>query len=165
MKPAASPNAAPAPRLRAVCYEDFDELLADAEAMARVEVRTLGRWSQGQIYDHIARALHYSIDDSGPAWPALAQLFASRLLRDRFLTRTTPAGRTTLPSLVPSQMSVADGLASLTRAVERVRRTPSRAVHFALGRISAAEWDQFSLRHAELHMNHIVPQQETAGTS
>ena len=54
MGPAASPNAVSASGLRAVRYENADELLTDAEATARVKVTTLRRWSRGYIDDHIA---------------------------------------------------------------------------------------------------------------
>ena len=59
MGPAASPNAVSASGLRAVRYENADELLTDAEATARVKVTTLRRWSRGHIDDHIAQASHH----------------------------------------------------------------------------------------------------------
>jgi len=42
---------------RTVRHESLGELLADAHRSRRAEVRTLGNWSQRQIYEHIARSL------------------------------------------------------------------------------------------------------------
>ncbi len=41
---------------RVVRYESFDEILADAERLAVVPTRTLGNWSIGQIFSHLAKS-------------------------------------------------------------------------------------------------------------
>ncbi len=48
---------------RAVRYESLSEFLQDAERLANCEVRTVGNWSQGQIYEHLARALDISMTE------------------------------------------------------------------------------------------------------
>ena len=47
---------------RKVRYQAISEFLAEAERLASRKVRTIGNWSQGQIYEHLARSLDISID-------------------------------------------------------------------------------------------------------
>ena len=47
---------------RELRYDNYDELLADAERLAGKEVRTLGNWSYGQILRHLARSIDAMID-------------------------------------------------------------------------------------------------------
>ena len=53
---------------RKVRYESLDELLADAQRFSGDNVRKLGNWSQGQIYEHIARSLDSSIGPTRAPW-------------------------------------------------------------------------------------------------
>ncbi len=48
---------------RAVRYEPFDEILANAEHLAARPTQTLGNWSVGQIFCHLAKSADVLIDD------------------------------------------------------------------------------------------------------
>lgn len=144
---------------RNVRYASFDELLADARRLAEAEPRALGNWSQGQIYDHLARAINASIDGAGFSIAAPLRWIASRFLKRRFLERGLPAGFKAPPraqKYMPGETSTADGLAALEAAIERLQQETTRTPHPAFGELTRGEWDQLHLRHAELHMSFLV---------
>jgi len=143
---------------RDVHYTSYDELLADAEQLARHPIQTLGNWTQAQNYKHIAMSLDTSIDGSPFMLPAPARWLMSLLMKKKFLTRSIPPGFKTSKEMVASEdTSLEDSLVDLRRAIERQKNESERAIHPGFGRISRDEWDQFNLRHAEEHMSFIVP--------
>jgi hypothetical protein len=151
---------------REVRYESFQHLLTDAESLAQCEVLTLGNWTLGQIFLHLALSMHASIDGiaAQASWPKrfMARTFYARL----FLGGPMPAGFNLPPEvalqLSPKSVSVEKGLSSLRRAVERIQFEIDRAPHSLLGELSLDEWDKFHLRHAELHMSFALPVHEPA---
>lgn len=140
---------------RSVRYETLAEFLDDAERLANRPVRTLGNWSQGQIYEHLARSLDVSIDGT-KLFPAPMRLVLNLFFKKSFLNKGIPAGFKAPGNFVPEATSVEDGLASLRRAVARQNGVEERAPHPGFGKFSRREWDQFNLRHAEMHMSFIV---------
>jgi len=143
---------------RSVRYSSLDELLSDARKLAACEVQTLGNWSQGQIYEHLARALDSSIDGVDFSVPAPARWLMSLLMKKKFLYKEIPAGFKVTGKQLPEETSVADGLHSLEQAVERQEGESSRIMHPGFGSLTNQEWDAFNLRHAEMHMSFLVPQ-------
>ena len=149
---------------RTVSYQSFDDLLEDAEAMAHGVVQTLGNWSLGQIFQHLASALESSIDGFSFKAPLHVRLVAP-FLKKRFLKKPVPAGFQ-LPAagqaqLVPAAtVSTAEGLDALRLAVSRTESESKRAIHPVFGRLSKQESDQLQLRHAEMHMSFVVPADE-----
>lgn len=142
---------------RAVRYESFQELLADAEILAQSEVLTLGNWSLGQIFGHLARTMHASIDGLDGKATFWSRLSARFVHGRRLLSGPMPAGMR-LPSaaaeqLLPEDVSAEEGLMALREAIERVTFETERATHPLLGEMSLDQWDSYHLRHAELHMS------------
>jgi hypothetical protein len=146
---------------RAVRFRSFDELLAEAESLAAGPTESLGNWSLGQALKHLALSMDLSIDggDFDVHW--LIRGFIRTFLRRRLIhVRMSPGVRLPPPmaeQLVPGETSVEEGLSELQRAVERLRRDSRRRPHPLLGKMSLAEWEQFHLRHAELHLSYILP--------
>lgn len=144
---------------RDVHYSNYDELLADAQRLTEQPVQTLGNWTQAQNYKHIAKSLNTSIDGSGFVLPAPARWIMSLLMKKKLLTKTIPAGFKTSKDMVASEASdLGEAMAELRAAVERQTTVSDRAMHPGFGNISREEWDQFNLRHAEMHMSFIVPE-------
>jgi len=141
---------------RTVRYESFAELLADAERHAQPDVRALGNWSPGQIYEHLARSLDVAIDGGSFQLPAPARWIMSLLLKRKFLYGTLPAGFKTSADMIPKEAATEAGLASLQKAITRQETESERAMHPGFGHITRAEWDAFNLRHAEMHMSFLV---------
>jgi len=145
---------------RDVRYSNYDELLADAQRLTEQPVQALGNWTQAQNYKHIAMALDTAIDGSGFMLPAPARWLMSLLMKKKFLTNAIPPGFKTSKEMVASkQYALDEAMSDLRTAVERQKNVPDRAIQAGFGRISREEWDQFNLRHAEMHMSFIVPEQ------
>jgi hypothetical protein len=146
---------------RTLRFESYDEVLAEAERLARMPVRMLGNWSQGQIYKHLAVAIDTMIDGATFNLPAPMRWVLRTFMKRRMLSRTLPAGFK-LPAkavnAIPAEdTTLEEGLALLRQAIARIQATSERAMHPGFGRIPAAEWDAFQLRHCELHLSFIVP--------
>jgi hypothetical protein len=145
---------------REVHYTSFDEVLADAERLAAGPVRLLGNWTYGQILEHLAKVLEMSIDGFDAKAPWYIRLVAGLLLKRRFLAGPMPAGfglPRKMNHLLPAASSVAEGLAHLRRAVERLKTEEARAPHPVFRRLTREESDQLQLRHCELHMSFVLP--------
>jgi len=142
---------------RMVRYESLHDLLADAEKLASGDVRTLGNWTFGQILMHLAMSLNSSIDGTGFMLPAPICWLMSALMKRRFLTKPIPPGFTSPASFTPDPTSVSVGLEALRSAIGRQELESNRALHPAFGRISHHEWNEFNLRHSEMHMSFVVP--------
>ena len=146
---------------RKVRYDSLDALLADARRLSGVEVRTLGNWSQGQIYEHIAWSLDASIDGAGFSFPAPVRWWMTLLMKRKFLKQTLPAGFKATEQFIPEETSVEEGLVSLEKAIARQQQESKRALHPAFGNIGHEGWNNFNLRHAEMHMSFLVDSDST----
>jgi hypothetical protein len=146
---------------RPIRYESYDDVLADAERLAQRPVVTLGNWSPGQVFAHLAMACDVMIDGAPAAPPKPIQWLLRFLLKRRFLTQGLPAGfalKGKSAVLVPGIVSTDEGLARLRAGFARLRANPHRAPHPGFGVITPEEWDAFHLRHCELHMSFLQPQ-------
>ena len=141
---------------RDVHYSSLDEMLEDARRVSSDKVRTLGNWTPGQIFAHLAQSLDSSIDGSDFALPMPVRWLLILVMKRKFFTQSIPAGFTTSATYIPPATSVADGISMLEKAVTRQKQESSRATHPGFGKISRDEWNDFHLRHAELHMSFIV---------
>lgn len=140
---------------REVRYDSLDAFLSEAQRLATTDVQTIGNWSVGQIYEHLARTLDSSIDGD-KLFPAPMRLMLNTFFKKKFLHKAIPAGFKSPAKFVPATTSVDDGFASLRRAVARQSQVSERALHPGFGKLSQAEWNQFHLRHAEMHMSFIL---------
>ncbi|MEZ6102197.1 MAG: DUF1569 domain-containing protein [Pirellulaceae bacterium] len=145
---------------RTLRFESFDEVLTDAEKMADLDGATIGNWSKGQIYKHLAKSLDMMIDGPPFVVPLPMRLAFRLLMMKRMLTHTLTPGFK-LPKraahMVPDATSTEEGLAMLRNAVARVNGTSQRGLHPGFGKISQQQWDAFQLRHCEMHLSFIVP--------
>jgi len=135
--------------------------LADAERLSQGPVQTLGNWSPGQIFAHLARALNDSIDGSNVKVAWYFRLIVGLMKKKILAGPMDPGFR--LPAdaaqtLVPGPTSTAEGLAALRAAINRLERDPHRAKSPVFGPMTKDEWNQLHLNHAALHMSFIVPQ-------
>lgn len=142
---------------RTVHYESYSDMLTDIEQMAAANVHTLGNWSLGQILKHLAQSVDSSIDGAGFALPAPVRWLMTLLMKQRFLTKPIPPGFNTTKEFTPDETSTEEGLALLRTAVERQDKETKRALHPGFGKFTAQEWTDFNLRHAELHMSFVIP--------
>ena len=148
---------------RDVHFDSFDDLLADAEKLADGECETIGNWTLGQIFEHLARSLDASIDGTDMKIPWLMKkMFVLVMNKEKLMKNPLPPGFK-IPKSGQGQFNpdpsttTQEGLARLRAAVERYTNENSFAEHVAFGKLSREEWDQFNLRHAEMHLSFAVP--------
>jgi hypothetical protein len=146
---------------RKVQYASLQELLADAERIASGKVKSLGNWSTGQIFQHLATSFNNSIDGSDIRAPWYFR-FLGPLLKKRLLGGSMSPGFK-LPawaaaSLEPKVTSTEDGLNALRNAIGRQEHESRRVADPVFGPMTPAEWEQLHLKHAALHMSFLVPQ-------
>ena len=147
---------------RELQFASYDELLADLERLSTT-ASTVGNWSLGQIYQHIAMAFDASIDGVDMKFPWLMKkIFLLFMKKDKLLHAPMKPGWK-IPKQGQAQFSpkadtsAEDGLAQLRAAIDRCKSDKSRAEHLAFGDLTCDEADQFNLRHAELHLSFAVP--------
>jgi Protein of unknown function (DUF1569) len=146
---------------RKLAYGSFHELLDDADRLTSGPIKTLGNWSAGQIFRHLATAYNSSIDGFTLTFPWYLRA-AGKLFKNKLVNGPMPAGfklpKKSGKSLVPPEVSDDEGLAELYAAVERLKREPNRARHPLFGALSNDEWNKIHLAHASLHMSFLAPQ-------
>ncbi len=144
-------------------FNNFDEILHEVRSLAARPTRQLGNWSLGQICQHLGIAMEQctSADDLFPV--PLRLRIMGRLVRGWVLKRGLPSGFKLPPEgaavLVPSQVSVEEGLARLEKGMAALAQTSRRTAHPVFGAMNVDEWHQFHLRHAEMHLSFIVPEE------
>ena len=141
---------------RTVRYESYDDLLRDAERIgSNPNVTTLGNWSPGQIFQHLAGSIESSIDGTGFKLPWPMRVVFSLLMKRKFLHGVLPAGFKAPSNFQPQPIDTALALDNLRKAIDRMNSESKREMHPAFGNITREEWDLFNLRHCELHMSFI----------
>ena len=154
-----SVNTAKVDARRKLNYKSFDELLADADCMSSANVKTLGNWSPGQIFQHLANAFNGSIDGLPGGFPWFIRAVA-RIFKKKLIGGPMPAG-VKMPdklakAVMPLPTSTEVGLANLHAAVSRLKQESHRAAHPVFGEVSNEEWDTIHLKHANLHMSFLI---------
>ena len=144
---------------RDVHYDSYDDVLADAERLASGDILTVGNWTLGQIFEHLAQTMNSSIDGTDMKFPWLMKKIILLFInKEKMLNKTLSPGFK-IPKKGEAQfspdpnVSTEEGLASLRAAIERCQTETSRAEHPAFGELTREEWDKLNLRHAELHMS------------
>ena len=146
---------------RALRFAGMDEILADAEALGRGDIRTIGNWSAAQIVDHVALLIGFSIDGF-PARAPLALRVFGRMLKKRSLKGGLPAGfkfPANFGFLAPAEdVTWADALNLLRKEIGRARdRGRMTQPSPILGRMSHEDWIKLHCRQAELHFSFMHP--------
>jgi hypothetical protein len=144
---------------RQVRYQSLQELLDDASKQATSQVATSGNWSQGQIFEHLARNIDRSIDGYSHRVALPFRLLGRFIFKKKILRNGMSPGfqlpRKAADELVPTPCEAAAALEHLRRAVARLQTDSNRVSHPFFGKMTLAEWEQLHLKHAELHMSFI----------
>ena len=145
---------------RTVHYESLQDLLADAEQKAAANATTVGNWSMGQVFDHLARTMECSLDGFQSKLPFYIR-WGAKLFKKRILTRPMSPGYK-LPKNLAGELDPAEtvdtqeGLERMRNAIARLENESQRAPSPAFGVMTVEEWNLLHLRHGELHMSFIV---------
>lgn len=147
---------------RTLVFGSVEEILADAETCLREGYRPIGNWSMGQIFSHIAKTMHGSID--GMKWTVpwyvrwIAPLFKRVFLKGPMPAgyQLSQAGRAQL--VAEGGVSDEQGLAELRDAVRRLQTSEKFAPSPVLGELTREETHQLHRVHAAMHLSFLVPQ-------
>jgi hypothetical protein len=147
---------------RPLRFESLDDILADAEQLGQArELRTLGNWSAGQIFRHVAIVMNKSIDGFGRRPPWYIRFFVRTFMRSRFLNKPMAPGfklpAAALAELGPPATTTQDGLEAVRAAIGRLKTETKRVPNVVLGELTNEEWTRLHCRHAELHFSFLVP--------
>jgi hypothetical protein len=143
---------------RQVQYATLQDILNDAERLSRGPITTLGNWSAGQIFSHLATAMNGSIDGLNIQTPWYYRLMG-RLFKKQMLRGPMPPGFQLPPEaareMVPGPKTTEEGLAELRAAIHRLETEDKRTPSAFLGYLTREEWNQLHCTHAALHMSFL----------
>ena len=114
---------------RSVEYHSLDDVVADADRLTSGPLKTLGNWSAGQIFRHLATAVNGSIDGFKSGFPWFIRVPA-KLFKKKLLNGAMPPGLRVPPKfaqeVMPPPTTTEEGLAELRAAVAQLqpRSTP-----------------------------------------
>jgi hypothetical protein len=146
---------------RNVSIDSYDDILHDAEQLMREgRIRSLGNWTAGQNFEHLAKAMDASIDGVDFTMPFWMRAIA-KLFKNWFLNRPFKPGFQ-LPAQLEEDfgpravISDEDGFRLLQAAVARIKSTDRRAPSPAFGDMPESDWIKLHCRHAALHLSFLI---------
>jgi len=152
----------PLVKRRKLRFGSFDEAIADANRLHAGSYETLGNWTLPRALGHLGQGMLGSVDGTPFFVPWWMRLVGRIYLRRRLLKGPFPAGfklpRRAEAKLVPQEeLSYEEGMQRLQTGIQRLGETSERVAHPVIGKLSVAQWNEFHLRHAELHLSFFVP--------
>jgi hypothetical protein len=112
---------------------------------------------------HLGQVMHGSIDGSPTPFqfPLLSRVVGRLLLRPFLLHVGVPRG-IRLPKAATRQFmfdeaQFDEAFERLSSGVARLANESRRVPHPLIGNLSPAQWNQFHLRHCEMHLGFVVP--------
>jgi len=148
---------------RTLHFDSIDQIQADIESLARAKsIHTLGNWSPGQIFKHIAATMNIAVEGAPPVMPGFMIALLSWFFKRKFLTTPMKAGfklpKKAANLLPPNPTETQDGLRALRDTIARFKDAPEYHPSPFLGKLTKEEWVQLQCRHAELHLSFLVPE-------
>jgi hypothetical protein len=152
---------------RQLRFTTIADILAEAERLAAADragaLTTLGNWSVGQIFNHIASWASYPYEGfpSQIKKPPVILRPIIKLSRGWLLNKGFPPGFR-IPDVEGGTvgnepLSTEDGLKKLRAALARLDATPPVHPSPAFGDLTHDEVKQLNMRHAELHLGFLQP--------
>lgn len=149
---------------RSLRFNTIDDLLADIDVLVAADkagkLRSIGNWTLGQAFGHLASWIEYSYSGYPFKTPWLIR-FILKFLVKGYIKNGMPAGRripnTSNGTYGTEVLSTDDGAARLKKALLRLRSEPAQYDSPAFGHLSDADRTLLNLRHAELHLSFFRP--------
>ena len=147
---------------RTLAIRSLDELMTEAENVVHHPCQVLGNWTLGQILQHLAQGINAGYEKVDFPVPWFARTFIAPFIKNRMLTKKMPAGFK-LPEaatqLKPdANTTPEEGLEMLRVACEKLKTTIPTQTHPFFGKMAHQEWVLLMVRHAELHLSFVIPQ-------
>jgi len=153
---------------RPLRFERLTDAVADAERLLEAGYTPHGNWSLGQIGEHLAKPLHWTIDGYPLKAPLPIRLMGTYVLKNRLITKGFPSGvklkrkfAVMLPTIDTAKD--AEGVTLFREAVDRFTADPSQATqpNPLVGSMTPEQYEQFHCRHAELHLSFLEPRRRS----
>lgn len=145
---------------RKVAYASLEEIAADAKRLNAADASATGNWSRGQIFEHLARLMDFSLDGFPFNMPGVFRLIGKYYFKPLILKNGMKPGinlkGNSLKALAPDPLEDQAGLDHLLNSIERLQNESQRHRSPFLGELTREEWDLLHQRHAELHMSFIA---------
>lgn len=80
---------------RKLRFDSLDDLLAEADRLAKCDVTMLGNWSLAQIFSHLAAGINSTMDGSTfkpPLWMRLMAPVMKTFMKKKFIHEGIPSG-------------------------------------------------------------------------
>jgi hypothetical protein len=147
---------------RELHFGSLEDIRADVEKLASArEIKTLGNWSAGQVFQHLSLVMHKSIDGFQAQFPWIVRALMGLLMKKSVLNKPMTAGFK-LPSsaakeLIPAETNLEQGLQSIRQGIQRLQTETKRVNSPFLGKMTLQDWTQLHCRHCELHLSFLIP--------
>ncbi len=145
---------------RALDLPDLDAIVPEARRLMEARYEKAGQWDLSQICQHLAGAIHGSIDGGVPSASLPVRVIARFFIKDAlFKSRKIRAG-VPAPQAIEHFPSCDENAAidRLAKAIDRLKQHHGPlATHPYFGKLSGDEWCQFHAIHASHHLGFLVP--------
>ena len=148
---------------RKLTFQSLDEALADAQQLASGEFRTTGNHTFGQILNHLALSQDVAagrVEAPPPPWfmKLMLPLMRRMVINSKPLNPGVKLPRQGESFLWPDQeFVVPSSLEYFKDSVEYYTSNGPLEIHPFFGKLTRAEADQLSCRHAALHLSFVHP--------
>lgn len=144
---------------RTLRFETLDAILPEVERLMAGH-RTIGRWSLGQICDHLASATLRAVDAPADTRHDPSLLLPAERTAEIFATERLPEGLP-LPAAMaePEPVAPEEGASRLRSALEHYREKGGPvAPHRIFGPLSKERWDRLVCMHCAHHLSFAIPE-------
>lgn len=148
---------------RALDLPDLDAIIPEARRLLKSRYEKAGQWDLSQICQHLAGAIHGSIDGGVPSASLPVRVIARFFIKDALLkSRKIRAG---VPTPEPLEHFPSGdentAIEQLAQAIDRLKQHHGPfAAHPFFGKLTGDEWRQFHAIHAGHHLGFLVPRGE-----
>ena len=154
------------PGRRKLAFRRLEEIMPEVERLL-VGQFTVGRWTLGQICDHLAASFRYSVEGfPDPPAPWILRVTLGSLARRSMLRGGPIPERMPLPARYrpgPGLDAVAEA-ERLREAITLFSACAAPAAHPLVGPMSADEWTVYHCTHCAHHLSFAVPEAGAAGS-
>jgi hypothetical protein len=144
---------------RSLSFASLEHVLPDVDRLLAGHI-TIGSWSLGQICDHLARSITYSLE----GFPVRAPWLIRKTLGPLILRRILRSGRFLEGMKAPGPFQpkpVADARDEAEALRAAIRRFASHegplAEHPFAGTVPRSVWERFHCIHCAHHLSFVVP--------
>jgi hypothetical protein len=144
---------------RKLRFKSLEQVVLDVDRLT-VGHATVGRWSLGEILNHLTTTIHLSIDGPPTKRSLVVRRLVGPVVRQMSLwLQWIPEGISVPPGYLPQPNSEFEKEAdALRQAVERFcAHGGSFDEHPLMGRLSAEQWERFHRLHCAHHLSFAIP--------